>query len=97
MCAAAAMLVGILVIAFPVSIFSELWSEEVKLNGLQNDDSPSTPAKTIRTSSSDGTVVMDKEDLKSIAECIRAIRENDNHLQSILSKYNLESVLKEIP
>jgi hypothetical protein len=97
MCAAAAMLVGILVIAFPVSIFSELWSEEVKLNGLQNDDSASTPAKNIRTSSSDGTVVMDKEDLKSIAECIRAIRENDTHLQSILSKYNLESVLKETP
>jgi hypothetical protein len=98
LCAAAAMLVGILVIAFPVSIFSELWSEEVKLNNeLQKEESASTPAKTIRTSSSDGTVVMDKEDLKSIAECIRAIRENENHLQSILSKYNLESVLKEMP
>jgi hypothetical protein len=28
-----AMLVGVLVIAFPVSVFSELWSKELKANG----------------------------------------------------------------
>jgi hypothetical protein len=33
-----AMLLGVLVIAFPVSVFSELWSKELRLKGFQLDD-----------------------------------------------------------
>lgn len=96
-CAAAAMLVGILVIAFPVSIFSELWSEEVKANNeMKEYESVPAPAATLHPrNGTNETVVMDKEDLKSIAECVRLIRENDTKLHSILSKYDLESVFKE--
>jgi len=36
--AAMAMLMGVLVIAFPVSVFSDLWSNELKQRGVDHED-----------------------------------------------------------
>eukprot|EP00980_Cylindrotheca_fusiformis_P002175 scaffold497_cov97-Cylindrotheca_fusiformis.AAC.6 len=107
-CAGAAMLVGILVIAFPVSIFSELWSEEVKMRMMNHDDGDDDDLLTVHHDNGDSSqqnmemeatgttshdqVVMDKEDVQTIAKCIRDIQENERKLHSILVKYNLESV-----
>lgn len=36
--ASLAMLIGVLVIAFPVSVFSDLWSNELKQRGVDHED-----------------------------------------------------------
>jgi len=99
-CAALAMLTGVLVIAFPVSIFSELWQEEMKHIGGNNgfDDGENNGNQTMAPVSNDAgsKVMIDKEDLKAIAECMRVIREKEDRLETILSKYNLDGEMKEI-
>jgi len=130
------MLMGVLVIAFPVSVFSDLWSHELKqvkgFEDLNDDDDESTgpfsrqapkqrlaqeenPEAPMNESSvlrqdppppppplprhpqspfSVGTyhrdtVVMDKEDLKELVECVYSIKENQRQLTRILRKYRL--------
>ena len=41
-------------------------------------------------------VMMEKEDLNDIAECMRVIREKEDRLATILSKYNLDEEMKEV-
>lgn len=93
-CAVIAMLTGVLVIAFPVSIFSDLWQEEMK-HKLSDDENDWSPKMTSRNSDN-SKVLMEKEDLKAIAECMRVIREKETRLETILSKYNVDGELKEI-
>jgi hypothetical protein len=108
------MLMGVLVIAFPVSVFSDLWSHELKqVQGFEslNEESdenqqqpaaggntggsdPSPVVKNHRaqrlypsTMDSDGAVLMDKQDLRGIVECVYNIRENERQLKAILRKY----------
>ncbi|CAJ1949378.1 unnamed protein product [Cylindrotheca closterium] len=99
-CAALAMLTGVLVIAFPVSIFSDLWHEEMKnKHGGKDsfDDDGNDWNQTMAPASNDSSkVVMDKKDLKAIAECFRVIREKEDRLSTILSKYNMDGEMKEI-
>lgn len=100
-CAAAAMLTGVLVIAFPVSIFSDLWQEEMKNRGHENgnenvhgDRSPPTPPTA--TNGSSPKVMIEKDDLRALAECMRVIREKEDRLVMILSKYNINEEIKDI-
>lgn len=99
-CAAAAMLTGVLVIAFPVSIFSELWQEEMKHKGAdggyENGDQHRDPTMARMTNGSSSKIVMEKEDLQAITECIRVIREKEGRLAMILSKYNIDEEIKDI-
>ena len=91
------MLTGVLVIAFPVSIFSDLWQQEVKANskdkvGIHHGNSgqgeEGTSAKARGSGGSAGRAVhMEREDLRAIAECMQTIRDRQDKLSSILHKY----------
>lgn len=115
------MLLGVLVIAFPVSVFSELWSHELKqVQGFEDlrgdgddgneeaaearpmkpvdDDSPIVNEETALRQTQRLTesyeyhrdsVVMDKEDMKELVECVYNLKENQRRLYSILRKYRL--------
>lgn len=93
------MLTGVLVIAFPVSIFSDLWQDEMKHKGGKRgsddggNDRNQTMMAPVKNDSS--KVMMEKEDLNDIAECMRVIREKEDRLATILSKYNLDEEMKE--
>jgi hypothetical protein len=104
-CATFAMLMGVLVIAFPVSVFSELWSHELKrikgfdaLGEVDDEAHPKGPGESpsphrvprqYHATESD-VVVMDKQDLREIAECLYNIRENERQMKAILRKYHRE-------
>jgi hypothetical protein len=107
-CATFAMLMGVLVVAFPVSVFSDLWSHELKqikgFHALGEDDtddqqahpqgpgespSPHRLPRQYHATDSD-VVVMDKQDLREIAECLYSIRQNERQLKAILRKYHHE-------
>jgi hypothetical protein len=101
------MLMGVLVIAFPVSVFSDLWSHELKqMKGFEQmtddndqDDAETnksepkdllrTPERRYNTIDSD-VVMMSKQDMKEIVECLYNIRENERQLKNILRKYHPE-------
>lgn len=103
-CATFAMLVGVLVVAFPVSVFSDLWSNELKqvqgFDSLEDDDNRTQPNEPRESPSSQhGTsqknraadsdvVVINKQDLREIAECLCTIRENEHRVKAILHKYH---------
>jgi hypothetical protein len=99
------MLMGVLVIAFPVSVFSDLWSQELKqVQGFESlkeesdgnqqsgntgsDPSPAVHrAERLYHSTDSDVVIMDKQDLRGIVECLYNIRENERQLKAILRKY----------
>ena len=157
-CATFAMLMGVLVIAFPVSVFSDLWSYELKhmkafkdlatndddddddndsekkmdhhrnvnkndegnINGTTLNDQSGLPWNVQRTperysrtrlagtrynnfpttslSSFTGedneVVMMSKQDLEEIVECVYTIRENERQLKQILRKYHHPEVVR---
>jgi hypothetical protein len=126
-CATLAMLTGVFVIAFPVSVFSDLWSEELKYGFLDDDDrdrddteqqppssqdksksEPPAGAGAASTSASTGNrnyqfihatdassenLVIQKQDLREILQCVKTIQKSELRMRSILRKYNLESEL----
>ena len=107
---------SVLVVAFPVSVFSDLWSHELqKVGGFEaldeNDrdsgrkDSDSGRKDTTAlnksgmpqqnyqsTANSGDVVVMDRQDLQQIAQCLQTIRENEQAVKSILRKYHQEDI-----
>ena len=108
------MLTGILVIAFPVSIFSELWHQECHASngffdnvvappggitssnrGFDLTNSSRQNSTRLDTTSSKEIITMDKEDAQLISECIQVIREKQDQLESILSKYQITTADKE--
>lgn len=113
-CAAFAMLTGILVIAFPVSIFSELWHQECHASngffdnvvappggitsstrGFDLTNSSRQNSTRLDTTRSKEIITMDKEDAQLISECIQVIREKQDQLESILSKYQITTADRE--
>ncbi len=107
-------------IAFPVSVFSDLWSQELKeMKGFEylnsdeshDDDEEAEPlilsSRTLDAAMTEntplrqhqlsgrsheptrGSVMMKKEDLKAIVECVYNMKENQRQLHSILRKYRL--------
>ena len=97
-----AMLLGVLVVAFPVSVFSDLWSKELKFAGLfyyGDTDSESEeyiPLNVGRKST--GQVqkdernqkvdgVMMPDDITVITEQLRLIDESQEKIRSVLRKY----------
>ena len=149
-CATFAMIMGVLVIAFPVSVFSELWSHELKQikgfkalneddddnddgdNGIDNNNKlkeagvkeankdplrresaqeqqthPRTPERQYdynhnfnglglglghSLTGRDDVILMSKEDMKEIVECLYTIRENERQMKNILRKYHPEVI-----
>jgi hypothetical protein len=105
------MLMGVLVIAFPVSVFSNLWSHELKqVQGFeslneesdgdeQTGDTGSDPSPVVHRagrlyqSKDSDVVIMDKQDLRVMVECLYNIRENERQLKAILRKYTNEDQL----
>lgn len=121
------MLMGVLVIAFPVSVFSDLWSHELKqmkgFEDLNHDDDDvdgneerveefrvfSSSSRNLEAAISEVTplrphqqqlsgrshehvrdmVVMHKDDLKELVECVYNIKENQRRLHTILRKYRI--------
>ena len=100
LCAAVAVLTGVLVIAFPVSIFSELWHDEMRNRDsediLENDYKERNGTTSPNLNGSSSKVMIEKEDLQAIAECMRVIREKEDRLAAILSKYGMDEEIKEI-
>ena len=101
--AAMAMLMGVLVIAFPVSVFSDLWSKELKkqgvLNELESQESPSSIENekhlnnrledSSRTHTvNSGHVLISKTDLSVINMQMRRIDEAQNEIRRILANYS---------
>lgn len=101
--AAMAMMMGVLVIAFPVSVFSDLWSKELKKQGVLNE----LELQELPSSSDDekdfnkrqelsklshpinsGNVVVSKADLSLINIQMRQIDEAQNQIRRILAKYS---------
>jgi hypothetical protein len=114
------MLTGVFVIAFPVSVFSDLWSEELKYGSLDDDDNDAQssqdksksepPAAGAASASASSTanlsnyqfihatdasenLVIHKQDLREILQCVKTIQKSELRMRSILRKYNLESEL----
>lgn len=101
--AAMAMMMGVLVIAFPVSVFSDLWSKELKKQGVLNE----LGSQELLSSSEDekdfnkrqeifslshpansGHVLVSKADLSLISMQMRQIDEAQNEIRRILAKYS---------
>jgi len=75
--AVAAMLFGVLVIAFPVSVFSDLWSKQWK-----GDDGETE--KENRLPKVDEKVEMSKEDFRLLLEHMKRVDESQRVIRSIL-------------
>ena len=97
-----AMLMGVLVIAFPVSVFSDLWSEELrKVDGFETDRQDhideekdeylrrnSLPHSS-PTRSSGTQILMKPQDLEDLIYSVKTIQEHQRKLEYILKKYKL--------
>ena len=96
------MLLGVLVVAFPVSVFSDLWSKELKFAGLfYHGDTDSESEEYIPLNvgrKSTGQVqkdernqkvdgVMMPDDITVITEQLRLIDESQEKIRSVLRKY----------
>ena len=101
--AAMAMMMGVLVIAFPVSVFSDLWSKELKeqgvLNELELQELPSSnedekdcnkrqEVSSLGHSANSGHVLVSKADLSLINMRMMQIDEAQNEIRRILAKYS---------
>lgn len=83
-----AMLSGVLVLAIPISVFSDLWSKEVKEAGLiTNDDDDSTAKKHPRAKK------MKKGLRSSVLDDVRSILSDQNFLSSQHSRGNWSNSL----
>lgn len=94
-----AMLLGVLVIAFPVSVFSDLWSKELEIAGAvpEEDSPPSRPSEDeprlrMRPTSMPGTPKMSNmrmtaQDMDAIARTMQAIDQSQQQIRDILAKY----------
>lgn len=78
-----AMLSGVLVIAFPVSVFSDLWQKELKEVGEL--DSPSSSI-----SGDDYTIEVSVRDLQSIREHVKAVEDHQRAIHDILGRYDIK-------
>ena len=98
--AAVAMLTGVLVIALPVSVFSDLWSEELKeVKGFEslfhdnfvdsvNDDNEETKnRRELPRQDHYQEIIMEREDLNLIVSSMHTIQNQQRHIQRILRKY----------
>lgn len=95
--AAMAMLMGLLVIAFPVSVFSDLWSKELKRQGVLNElQSQQLPRNTesegdiLRQGApaNSGQVLVSETDLNTIILQMRQIDKAQNEIRQILANYS---------
>ena len=101
--AAMAMMMGVLVIAFPVSVFSDLWSKELKKQGVLNElGSQELPSSSedekdfnkrqevfsLSHPANSGHVLVSKADLSLINMQMRQIDEAQNEIRRVLAKYN---------
>lgn len=100
--AAMAMLMGLLVIAFPVSVFSDLWSKELKRQGVLNElQSQQLPRNTesegdilrqgapnMPHPANSGQVLVSETDLNAIKLQMRQIEEAQNEIRRILGNYS---------
>jgi hypothetical protein len=93
--AAAAMLMGVLVIAFPVSVFSDLWSKELKKQGVLNEVESQELSPSIENEkdvmshpTNSGHVLISEADLSSIKMQMRQIDEAQNEIRRILESYS---------
>jgi hypothetical protein len=96
-----AMLTGVLVIAFPVSIFAELWQEELRqYSGFEELDRDAGQAnaalnrKDATQSAAEAKrlpdrVVIEKKDLKEIMQCMQTMRETEQRMRAILRNYQV--------
>jgi hypothetical protein len=78
-----AMLSGVLVIAFPVSVFSDLWQKELKEEGglsPPQEDHLSGPK-----------VELSLEDVKLLRENFQAVEDHQRKIRHIFAKYDLHS------
>jgi hypothetical protein len=95
------MLTGVLVIAFPVSIFAELWQEELRqYSGFEELDRDAGQAnaalnrKDATQSAAEAKrlldrVVIEKKDLKEIMQCMQTMRETEQRMRAILRNYQV--------
>ena len=98
------MLAGVLVIAFPVSVFSDLWSEELKEvkgfaemyeNDVDEDEDDDEEDDILQELPGNGSkngrhVVMEKADLNEIVASLRTIRQEQRQIKRLLKKYYVE-------
>lgn len=90
------MMMGVLVIAFPVSVFSELWAEElsdakgfdhVSNNVDSNNDDLNERKKAFDSyaiSSDEGEIVLKRDEIQEIRDCLDVIREREQRIRSLL-------------
>lgn len=78
-----AMLSGVLVIAFPVSVFSDLWQKELK--ELGELDSPSSSINQ-----DDYSIEISVRDLQSIREHVQAVEDHQSAIHDILERYDIK-------
>lgn len=91
---AASMLTGVLVIAFPVSVFSDLWSRELKNAGVVPDNSGSSKQGDNRDQEdlleqSNAGVFMESNDLALLREHVQTIRDAQREIDRILERNQL--------
>ena len=75
-----AMLTGVLVIAFPVSVFSDLWSKEILSH--QDDEAAITKDDF-------DEVAISAKDIKDLREHMAIMEESHKQIKNILSKYDI--------
>lgn len=88
------MMMGVLVIAFPVSVFSELRAEE--LTGAKGFEhvSKNTSAKNnnllekeeypVDLDDDDDIIVLSRDEMKELYECLNVIQDKEQRIRSIL-------------
>lgn len=93
------MLTSVLVIAFPVSVFSDLWQKELsQYSGFEelDGDAGQTNAQqsageranwTAETDRLPDRVVLKKKDLREIMQCMQTMRESEQRMRAILRNY----------
>ena len=87
--AALAMMMGVLVIAFPVSVFSDLWSKELKKQGvLDQPESSGERERLLKQQSASGDAKMSHSDLKAIRQHLARIDESQDEIRRIISIYD---------
>jgi hypothetical protein len=77
-----AMLTGVLVIAFPVSVFSSLWQEQLHKEGINSKENGGQDDQT--------NTLISKDDAKAIMEHITAVEKHQEKIRQILEKYSVD-------
>mmetsp|Transcript_21216 Transcript_21216/g.27343 ORF Transcript_21216/g.27343 Transcript_21216/m.27343 type:complete len:475 (-) Transcript_21216:811-2235(-) len=90
-----AMLLGVLVIAFPVSVFSDFWHEELERRGkivTANSSHLSSPVESMesfpalveKAADGDGNIQISKQDLLELLKHLDTIKESRKDIKNIL-------------